>query len=273
LIPALSQVCSLHSPFEKDIADYSAGACHAIEIWLGKLDAYLQRHTAADVRRLLDEHEMAAPVASFQGGLLTSQGDARREHWASFARRLVLCRELGIATLVVAGDVHGPLAAQDLDRLQVSLRQAAADAGRHGVRLALEFAGRATFPNNLQTAVALVDEVGSPHLGICLDVFEFYVGSSKTEDLALLSNENLFHVQFSDLAGQPREFATDADRVLPGDGDFALELFVERMRAISYTGCVSVELMNPRIWPIAPLQFGEIAITALRRVLGQASMG
>jgi 4-hydroxyphenylpyruvate dioxygenase len=272
LIPALSQVCSLHSPFEKDVADYSAAACHALEIWLGKLETYLEGHDTADVRRLLDEHEMAAPVASFQGGLLTSQGEARREHWASFARRLALCRELGIATLVVAGDVHGPLAQQDLERLQLSLQQAAAEAARQGVRLALEFAGRATFPNNLQTAVALVADVGSPHLGLCLDVFEFYVGPSKTEDLALLSNENLFHVQFSDVAGQPRELATDADRVLPGDGDFVLEPFVERLRAIGYTGCVSVELMNPRIWPIAPLQFGETAITALRRLLGQASM-
>ncbi len=30
--------------------------------------------------------------------------------------------------------------------------------------------------------------------------------------------------------------------------------------------------MNPQIWRIAPLQFGEIAMTALRKILGQASM-
>jgi hypothetical protein len=30
--------------------------------------------------------------------------------------------------------------------------------------------------------------------------------------------------------------------------------------------------MNPQIWRIPPRQFGEIAMTALRKVLGQASM-
>ena len=80
-------------------------------------------------------------------------------------------------------------------------------------------------------------------------------------------------MQFCDLAGQPREFAADADRVLPGDGDFLLEPVVAHLRAIGYAGYVSVELMNPQIWQIPPRQFGEIAMTALRKVLGQASMG
>jgi hypothetical protein len=31
--------------------------------------------------------------------------------------------------------------------------------------------------------------------------------------------------------------------------------------------------MNPQLWGVPPRQFGEIAITALRRLLGQAEMG
>jgi 4-hydroxyphenylpyruvate dioxygenase len=270
--PALSQVCSLNSSFEKDVEDYAAGHCPAIEIWLGKLDAYLEQHSTDDLRRLLTEHEMAAPVASFQGGLLVSQGDFRREHWSAFARRLVQCRELGIGTLVLAGDVAGPLAQQDLERIQVSLEQAARLAGEQGLRLALEFHAHAAFPNNLQTAAALVADVGSPHLGLCLDVFHFHVGPSKQDDLGYLTRENLFHVQLCDLAGQPREFAADADRVLPGDGDIPLEPIVQRLRAIGYAGCVSVELLNPQIWQVPARQFGEIAMTALRKVLGEARM-
>ena len=90
--------------------------------------------------------------------------------------------------------------------------------------------------------------------------------------MAYLSAENLFHVQVCDLAGQPREFAADGDRVLPGDGDFPLGAVVDRLREINYAGAVSVELMNPSIWRIPPRQFGEVAITAVRKVLGMASM-
>ncbi|HEX4131937.1 MAG TPA: sugar phosphate isomerase/epimerase family protein [Pirellulales bacterium] len=272
MIPALSQVCSLNSPFEADVADYAAGACTAIELWLGKLETFLETHAADDVRRLLDEHRVVAPVASYQGGLLVSQGEARREHWAHFGRRLELCRSLGIATLVVAGDLAGPLAQQDLDRAQMSLVQAARQAGEHGVRIALEFQASAAFGNNLQTAAALVADCGSSSLGLCLDAFHFYTGPSKTEDLAYLSAANLFHVQLCDLSGVTREAATDADRILPGDGDIPLEPIVERLRQIDYRGAVSVELMNPQLWVVPPRQFGEIAMTALRSVLGLSSM-
>jgi 4-hydroxyphenylpyruvate dioxygenase len=270
--PALSQVCSLGAPFEQDIADYAAGKCQAIELWVGKLDAYLEAHAIDDVRRLLEKHGVVAPVASFQGGLLASQGEFRRQHWEAFEDRLTQCRALDVGTLVLAADVGGPLAQHDLDRVQMSLKQAAERAERHGVRLALEFQARATFINNLETALALVADVGSRHLGVCLDVFHFYVGPSKPEDLAHLSADNLFHVQLCDLSGVARELASDADRILPGDGEIPLHPLVARLAEIDYRGCVSVELMNPQMWRIPPLQFGEIAMTALRKILGQASM-
>lgn len=271
--PALSQVCSLGAPFEKDIADYAAGACRTIEVWLGKLETYLESHTLDDVRRLWELHGVQSPVASFQGGLLDSQGEARREHWKLFARRLEMCRELGIGTLVVACDTAAPLDHLAIERVSVSLRQAAEEAARNGVRLALEFQARAAWGNNLQTAVALVDQCGHPSLGICLDAFHFFIGSSKSEDLGYLSAQKLFHVQLCDLSGVTRELAADADRILPGDGDLPLEPLLAHLHQIGYRGCVSVELMNPQIWQVPPRQFGEVGITALRKLLGQASMG
>ena len=87
-----------------------------------------------------------------------------------------------------------------------------------GLRLALEFDARASFPNNLQSAVALVEDVGHPALGLCLDWFHYTVGPSKPLDLYLLAPELLAHVQLSDIVEVPREMATDADRILPEIG-------------------------------------------------------
>jgi 2-keto-myo-inositol isomerase len=273
MIPALSQVCSLNSPFERDIEGYAAGACRAVEFWLGKLERYLESHSVADVAALLSAHDVVAPVASYQGGLLSIQGEHRREHWDHFRRRLELCRELGVRTLVVVADIPGPLTPTDLDRIQISLRETASAAESAGVRVALEFQGHAAFLNNLQTAAAVVGDIASGHLGICLDLFHFYIGPSKPADLAYLSRDNLFHVQLCDLAGQARELAADGDRILPGDGDIPIEPVVRRLRDIGYDGAVSVELMNPQIWQIPARRFGEIAMTALRKSLGLASMG
>jgi len=269
---ALAHVSSLPSPLAVDIADYAAGQCRAIEVWLTKLEEYLASHSQDELRALLSEHEVCLPVASYQGGLLTSQGDARRLAWDLFARRLELCRQLGIGTMVVACDIGRPCGTQDIQRAQVSLVEAARMAAERGVRLALEFQAGAAFGNNLQTAALLVAEIGSPALGLCLDAYHYYVGPSKPEDLGYLTAENLFHVQLCDVADIPRELATDSHRILPGDGDIPLEPLVQRLREIGYDGYVSVELLNPQLWQVPARQFGEIALTALRKVLGIASM-
>lgn len=272
MIPALAQVCSLPSPFEKDIADYAAGKCGAIELWLTKLETFLQSHSLDDVGRLLTENGMTAPVASYQGGLLASQGEQRREAWQLFERRLELCRKLNVQIIVVACDVPRPLDQQMLERVRASLVQLAQACGQRGLRAALEFQASSAFGNNLQSAAALVAEVGSPHLGLCFDAFHYYCGPSKGEDLGYLTAQNLFHVQLCDLADVPRELATDGDRILPGDGDLPLSPIIARLKEIDYRGAVSIELMNQQLWQVPALQFGEIAMTALRKMLGTAAM-
>ena len=269
--PTLSQVCSLNSPLERDVEDYAAGKCESLELWFTKVEAYLETKSEISLQKLLQEHGMVASVASFHGGLLTSQGDARRAAWDLLSERLRVCQRLKVETLVVACDVPHPLTATDLERVRHSLLEASQLAGPLAVRLALEPQAGAAMGNNLQTAVALVEEVGSPHLGICLDSFHYYVGPSKEADLGYLTLENLFHVQLADIGDQARELASDRDRILPGEGIIDLQPILHRLSEIGYDRCVSIELMNPQIAQIPPLQFGEIALTALRKLLGLAS--
>jgi sugar phosphate isomerase/epimerase len=135
------------------------------------------------------------------------------------------------------------------------------------VRIALEFQAQSALGNNLQTAAALVAQANSPHLGLCLDAFHWHVGPSTTEDLAYLTANNLFHVQLCDLADTPRELARDAHRILPGEGDIPLAPLIAHLRQIGYTGCVSIELMNPQLWQVPPLQLADAAMASLRRLL------
>src|SRR5262249_8779581 len=156
----------------------------------------------------------------YQGGLLLAQGEQRRAHYDHFRKRLELCQQLGIPTLIVAADFAEAVDAVALERAGVSLAQAAQWAAGFDVRLALEFRGRNTFCASLDTALALIHQCGEPNVGVCFDVFHYYTGPSKLEDLALLTPDRLAHVHIADVAGVPRELAGDADRVLPGDGDF-----------------------------------------------------
>jgi 4-hydroxyphenylpyruvate dioxygenase len=264
----ISEAVTLPQTFAEDVAAFAEAGCPAMEVWLTKLEDHLAQHTAADTRKLLADHGVTLAAGSYQGGLLLSQGEQRRAHHDHFRSRLDLCQQLGVGTLVVVADFIQKVESTDLERAVVSLAQAGQWAEGFGVRLALEFRGSSTFCSSLDTALALVTQAGAG-VGVCLDLFHYYTGPSKLEDLDLLTCENLAFVQVADLAGVPRELAGDADRVLPGDGDFRLDPIIKKLKAIGYEGWVSLELMNPTLWQTSTPQVLEVGMQAMRRLIGQ----
>jgi sugar phosphate isomerase/epimerase len=266
--PCISEATTLSTPFADDVRGYAEGGCHAMEVWLTKLETHLETASVADTRKLLDERQMTLAAAAYQGGLLLSQGEQRKAHFDHFRRRLDLCQAFGIPTMLVVADFVGKVGETDLQRAVVSLTEAARWAGGFGVRLALEFRGSASFCASLDTAVSLVAACGEPNVGVCLDVFHYYTGPSKFDDLALLTKANLAFVQVCDLAGVPRELATDADRILPGEGDFRLGPIIEHLKRIGYDGWVSLELFNPTLWQAKVASVAELGLGAVQRLLG-----
>lgn len=263
----ISQTCTLSTPFAEDIAGYADGGCHAIELWLTKLEQHLQTHSAESTRQLLKDRGIAIHAAAYHGGLLLSLGEARQAAFDLFKRRLDLCQQFSIPTLLLVADFSVKPDQTALGRAIVSLKQAAQWAAAFNVHLGLEFRGSDAFCTCLETALLLVEQTGEPNIGVCLDAFHYYKGSSKPEDLERLTKDNLAHVQLCDVPGVPRELMTDSDRVFPGEGDFRLEPIIQTLKQIGYNGSVSLELLNPTLWQVKPSQVAELGMTALKRLL------
>jgi 2-keto-myo-inositol isomerase len=267
--PCINQVTTLSTSFERDIRAYARGGWTAVELWLTKLETFLESHSIAEARTLLEAKGVQAVGASSQGGLLLSGGAEREVHWEGFRRRLELLADLQVPTLVVAADFVAEPNHDDYARAVAALAEAAELAARYQVRLALEFQKGSRFCASLDTCVALVTQAGAENLGVCLDVFHFYTGPSKYGDLAFLTRENLAWVQVCDLSGVPRELAGDSDRILPGDGDVPLGPILDHLVQIGYDGFLSLEVLNPQFWRIAADQVADVAYQALQRLLGQ----
>lgn len=267
MIPCLNQVTTLGTPFEADIPAYSRAGWRAVELWITKLEAYLTAHSIAEARGLLDGEGVDPVAASFQGGLLVSTGAERGAHWDHFRRRLEWLQALGVPTLVVAPDFLTEPTGDDLGRAARSLAEAAEAAAAHNIRLALEFQKNARFGASIDSALALVVHSGAS-VALCLDVFHYYTGPSKFEDLAYLGRESVGLVQLCDLSGTPRELARDADRIFPGDGDFQLGPILDHLVRIGYAGPVSLEVANPAFWEMPADRVAGIGLAALERALG-----
>ncbi|MCE9532774.1 MAG: sugar phosphate isomerase/epimerase [Planctomycetes bacterium] len=265
--PCISEATTLPATFAEDVAAFADTGWPAMEVWLTKLETHLQSHSTEETKALLLEKNILLAAASYQGGLLLSQGEARKVHFDHFKRRLTICQEFGIPTMLLVADFAQRVDGTSLERAIVSLKQAGQWAAGFNVRLALEFRGSDTFCSCLDTALSLVEQANEPNVGVNLDVFHYYKGPSKFEDLERLTPGNLAFVQFSDVAGVPRELATDSDRVMPGEGDFRLDCILDKLKLIGYDSFISLELMNPVLWQSKTTQVAELGLTALRRFI------
>lgn len=267
--PCISQVTTLSTPFEEDIAALAKGGWDDVELWLTKLETYLQGRTVADASRVLAEQGVRAVAASSQGGLLARRGAEHDLHWDQFRGRLDLLAELGVPTFVITADFPAAPSGDELRSAVDSLARAAEEAKTRQVRLALEFQKTSRFCASLDTTAALVEQVASPNLGICLDLFHYYTGPSKFEDLAYLSAANLAWLQLCDLSGTPRELAGDSDRIFPGEGDFQLDPILDHIARLGYDGHASLEILNPSLWEIPADRVAFAAYQSLVRTLGE----
>lgn len=267
MIPCISQATTLSTPFEDDLPAYAQAGWTAIEIWLTKLESVLERLTPSEIRARLGDFELRPLGASGQGGLLLSRGTEREAHWDLFRRRLDIMAEIEVPTLIIAADFITVPGGDELRRAIDSLIEADESASQHGIRLALEFQKSARFCASLDTAAALVAQSGTRQTGVCLDLFHYYTGPSKFEDLALLTRESLAWVQLCDLSGTPREIAGDADRILPGEGDFQIIPILDQVARTGYDGAVSVEVLNPLLWRVPADRVADVAYRALARTL------
>src|SRR5690348_13422018 len=100
--PCISQVTTLMNPFEADATSYRSGGWDSVELWLTKLEAFVQGHSTAEARSLFESAGVRPVAAAGPGGVLLSRGVWRDEHRAQLHRRLELLRELGVTTLIVA---------------------------------------------------------------------------------------------------------------------------------------------------------------------------
>ena len=222
MIPCISQATTLSSSFADDIENYAGRGLPADR---GVAD----QARKAPGKRLRRRH----PQALADRGVSSSRRPTRAGcccRRAKSARRTSITSSGGSTCASRSAIPHARAGRrlrrgtepQSLGRAVVSLAQAGQWAAGFGVRLALEFRGRTRSAPASTRRLSLVEQCGEPNVGVCLDLFHYYKGPSKPEDLDRLTAANLFHVQVCDVAGVPRELMTDADRVMPGDGDFHL---------------------------------------------------
>jgi 2-keto-myo-inositol isomerase len=267
---ALQGATTMTTDLSGDITAAAAAGFDGIEIWAAKLDRYLASRTIHDLRRELEDAGIAVlGISSIEHFTFRSGAT-----WDAVAER---CDYLALVAAAIGHPaivaVPSPLPpGYDTDRVHRETVEALRDlsdiARRYDVPLAFEPLGvRDCSVRTLPDALRIVREVGRPDVGLVLDAFHFYTGSSPLSSIAELHPDELTIFHLDDCEDLPREQLTDAHRLMPGRGILPLRAIATELRRIGWDGIVSIELFRPEYWDQDPVKVARMAYASAQETV------
>jgi sugar phosphate isomerase/epimerase len=241
----------LDLPSQIEVA--SAAGYSAVELWVGDVEAYVQRGgSLRDLARRISDRGLAVPsTISFFEWL--SDDSARRAHALEQAKReMDLVRQVGATRIAAppAGATGRPVELLEAARRYRRLLEIGSSIG---VIPELELWGFSKSLSRIGEVAGVVMESGHPQACLLLDVFHIYKGGSAFESLRFLNGDAMHVLHMNDYPSvPPRARINDAARVFPGDGSAPLRSMLRTLRDIGFRGYLSLELFNPEYWKQDP---------------------
>jgi len=218
-----------------------------VEIPLDFLDAISVEKT----RRALEETGLQVTGCAVVGerrDLISDSAEIRKEAFEYFARCLRLLSSWGGTVLCgpsysAVGKLTGTARTMEEWKRAVSgLKELSKVAEDQGVRIALEPLNRfeTYFLNTAEDAVNLVQEVGSPYVGIHLDTFHMNIEEKCLYEAIKKAGPYLYHFH-----------TCENDRGTPGEGHVEWDDVFQALREVNYQGALVIESFVPGVKEIA----------------------
>jgi len=265
---ALNGATIMPASLDDDVEIAAECGYAALEVWAGKLDDYLARHSLPDLRHHMERAGVQPWCINSIEDITCRDAAGRRDVLAQVERTCAVARAIGAPSIVVvpgrapeAFTRKGAIAdAVEMLRLMADI---AGDVG-----LAFEFLGKpgCSVPT-LDMASEIVAEVARPNVGMVVDTFHFHAGGSRIDDLARIPVEKLFVVHLNGCEPLPKEQLTDAHRLYPGEGAIPIDEILGALRRIGFDGVASIEIFRPEYWERDPREVARTARASAAHVL------
>jgi sugar phosphate isomerase/epimerase len=231
------------APLPETLGRIAAAGYDAVEL-PGEPD----RWRPAELRRWLGDHGLTPVALTASCTVPDTERDLAhpdpriRGVAVDYLRRCVgLAAEIGapLAQMIPSGEPRlAPIATRDAEWAWsvAGMQVAAREAERAGVRIAIEPLNRyeAYLVTSAAEALAYLDAVGSPWVGMTLDLFHANIEEPDVAASIRMAGSRLLHVQVA-----------DTTRRGLGHGHLDLSPVVEALTRIAYGGALVVEIMAP----------------------------
>jgi sugar phosphate isomerase/epimerase len=139
-------------------------------------------------------------------------------------------------------------------------------AGRHGLKLSLEFMPGTSLATAASCA-RIVQLSGASNVGLMLDIWHLLRAGGGAKDIHALPPGSLTGVQLNDRRADATEPASGevSSRSLPGEGDAPLAELVQAILDNTPDVSIEVEVFSPELKALSPGAAGERVARALAR--------
>jgi sugar phosphate isomerase/epimerase len=235
----------------------------AIEPWNDEIDAYLrQGGTLNELGSALDDAGLKVVSMIALGDWITTDGDEYARALDECRRRMDQAAVLGSPYIVASP----PQAIVNLEHASRRYAELLRLGRERGVRPSMEFLGFVDGIKTMAAAWAVASGTGDPEATVVADVFHMLRGGHTIDDLLMIQGGRMAIFHINDLPAEPPPTRqSDHDRVMVGEGIADLPRVIANLRAIEYSGPLSLELFNRDLWGRDPL---EVARLGLERVRG-----
>ena len=230
---AVSQLATLRWGLAEELCHYTEHGFDAISLWWPKLsDLHL-----FEARELLDSAGVRVSSIQWPGGFTGSEGQTFRESLEDAYEAIDIAEQLDCPLVVLrTGSRAGHTLSHARRLIQLALAELAPAAQAVGVSLAIKMTqAEAGFLTSLDDALPILEDSGSPNVGLAIDLWSHSEGLISSQRNSSL----LERIKIVSVADRVKNASSSHERLPPGFGDLPL---VELLRHVAESGyCGEVE--------------------------------
>jgi len=255
---AIHQNTSAAAGYRASLEGWARAGIKNVEITAGQLDAFLKNDSLAAAKRVLTDNGLTAVSAACGVGGLWEPGPNHAAALDNLKKRCEMLAELGLTHIYAP--VGGGMQKFTEDDYKVgadNMRQAGDVVQQFRMRITAEFTRASPFISTLTTMLKVTRAAGHPAVKPLVDLYHFWSGNNKLEDLDLLKPNEIGHMHFQDVPDMPRELLDNTTRLIPGDGISPLTTILRKVSDKGYSGSLSVELFLPKYQQADPFMLAQ----------------
>lgn len=259
---SIGQITTLPKTMEQDVVSYEKAGFKLVELAFPTVNKYLETHSAAELKAMLDAHGLRAVSAIGMSptdvGIIYAKEKDTAPYFKSLEAQLKMYSSLGCEFINIGSDSEKFHYDGYEGQAAANLRRAGNLAAAYGMRIALE-------DGNMDRCMKLVYGADHPAVGFCIDFFWYFKHGYTEKQFKGFNMSKLMNLHFCDLpAGYDIASMDDSVRVLPGEGVLPLKDWARWLTDGGFNGYCCLELLNEDIWNMESDIACERCMTAMK---------